>query len=311
MSANDNRTMTDAASARKAKRPLWQRIAIHLAVDGVLFFVAWCAVMYVYQDRLLFPADLAGEPARRPPPSAEVLHLDIGDGRTVEAWFFPAPGAGPDSPAPAVIYFHGNAELIDSQADVARDYQRLGFSVLLPEYRGYGRSTGTPSQEVIRADMIRWYDRLAGRADVDRRRIVFHGRSLGGAVAADLAAARTPAGLILESTFFSVVSMARRYGVPGSLAKNPFRTDRVVRDFDGPLLIFHGTRDSIIPVSHGRRLRDLNPRARYVEYDCDHNDFPGPGNWEAYQGEIRRFLSTGQIVAVTATAPTGRPRGPR
>jgi len=272
---------------------LWLRLAIYLALG----YVIWCTALYFYQDQLMFPIDRAPAPLPRPVRgNIVVMTLDLDSGKQVESWFMPAPGTSTDHPAPVVIFFHGNAELIDYQDDIVRNYHRLGISVLLPEYRGYGYCGGSPSQEAIRKDCVRFYDKLIERAEVDPSRIVFHGRSLGGGVACDVATQRKPAVLILQSTFASAAQMAHGYLAPEFLAKNPFRNDRVVTQLDIPLLIFHGTHDGIIAVRHGRRLRDLAPDAVYIEYDCDHNDWPGLGNEQRFWDEIEKFLSKTGIL---------------
>jgi len=278
-------------------RPFYKRGWFRAVVYVALAYVAWCAALYFYQDKLVFPADMAPEPlaaAYLPTEGTSLLQVDIETGGSVEAWFVPAPDA--DAEKPAVVFCHGNAEIIDYQDTVIRGYHRLGCSVLLPEYRGYGRSAGKPSEKGIVADAVRFYDQLIERDDVDASRIVFHGRSLGGGVAAQLAARRKPAALILQSTFTSVAIIANDYFTPTFLARHPFRTDRVVSEIDVPVLIFHGTRDRIIPVDHGRKLRQLAPGAVYVEYDCGHNDFPGRGNHDAYWGEIAAFLSRAGVI---------------
>jgi len=245
----------------------------------------------------LFPADMAPEPMPMLYNAKTVeIKLDIEDGGQVVAWLAPAPGLTSDNPAPVAIFFHGNAEIIDHQHTVVEGYQRLGCAILLPEYRGYGRSDGKPSEEAIVGDAVRFCDELIKRPDVDSGRIVIHGRSLGGGPAAQLAARFPCKALILESTFSSAAAMAHKYGAPACLARNPFRTDRVLNTFDLPTLIFHGTRDDIIPVAHGRRLRDLARNGTYIEYDCKHNDFPGRDNEEAYWNEIAHFLSRTRVI---------------
>ena len=288
-----------APSAPPAKPPFhkrwWSRPVAYILVA----YAAWCIGLYFFQGKLIFPAYAAPEaPAdpRLPGDRATRIEFEIETGGSVEAWFSPTLAASPDNPAPAVIFCHGNAEIIDQHAAMVAGYRKLGCSVLLPEYRGYGRCAGTPSEKGIVADVIRFHDLLAEREDVDASRIIIHGRSLGGGVAAQLAARRTPAVLILESTFTSVAIMAHRYLVPTFIARHPFRTDHVIPELDVPILIFHGTRDRIIPVKHGRQLRDLTPGARYIEYDCGHNDFPGPGNEREYWDEIRTFLVDADII---------------
>ena len=194
-----------------------------------------------------------------------------------------------------MVFFHGNAELIDYQNDVVSYYHGLGCSVLLPEYRGYGRSTGVPSQDNIRADAVQFYDMLIQRPDVDHARIFFHGRSIGSAVAIDVATERKPAALIIQSAFTNAASMAHGYLAPGFLLKSPFRNDRSLAGLDVPMLIFHGSHDEIIPVAHGRALHALLPQATYVELNCGHNDFPGPDG-EKFHRALEAFLREAKIV---------------
>jgi fermentation-respiration switch protein FrsA (DUF1100 family) len=279
----------------------WGRIMSYLIIV-ILAYVLWCVLLYTWQDRLVWPAELSQAQSARPK-NAEAVSLPIPRGGAVEAWFFPAKPDESGKPAPVVIYFHGNAELIDQQDRIVEGYSKLGISVFLPEYRGYGRSAGKPSEKEIGADMIRFYDRLIQRADVDPSRIVFHGRSVGGGVAADLATRRTPAALILESTFSSIAAMALKFGAPPFLLKHPFRTDRVVEGLDVPMLIFHGTRDTVVPVSHGRRLHKLARGSKYVEYNCEHNDFPGEANEDAYWREIQAFLVRPGVLSAPKPAP--------
>lgn len=278
-------------------KPGYQRLWFRLAAYIVLAYVVWCAALYFYQDRIVFPIDQTPAPLPRPVRgNIVVTKLDLDSGGQVESWFLPAPGASADHPAPAVVFFHGNAELIDYQDDIVRHYHQLEISVLLPEYRGYGHCGGWPSQKAIREDCVRFYDNLIERADVDTSRIAFHGRSLGGGVACDLAMLRKPAVLILQSTFASAAQMAHDYLAPSFLAKHPFRNDRAVVQLGIPLLIFHGMHDPIIALHHGRRLRDLVPDAVYIEYDCGHNDWPGRGNEHRFWDEIRNFLSKTGIL---------------
>ena len=242
----------------------------------------------------MFPAGMVMPPLAAAPREAEVMTIDA-DGDKVQAWFFTAPDASADHPAPVAVFFHGNAELIDYQNDVVSYYRGLGCSVLLPEYRGYGHSDGTPSQDHIRADAVRFYDMIAKRQDVDSSRIFFHGRSIGSAVAIDVATERKPAALIVQSAFTNGASMAHGYLAPGFLLKNPFRNDRSLAGLDVPMLIFHGSHDEIIPVTHGRALHALLPKATYVELNCGHNDFPGRDG-EKFRREVEGFLRQTKIL---------------
>lgn len=293
--------MTDPSPERADSAGGWRRVkgtAQRALVIALLTCLAWWIVLYALQDIMLFPRNMTGPPGPRPPdPNIVQYQVSLDHDGKVEAWFFPSPDATPQQPGPVVVYFHGNAELIDFQKEITDGYKKLGLSMLLPEFRGYGRSDGRPSQKGIGADMQRFYDMLTARPDVDAARIVYHGRSVGGAVAADLASVRKPAAMILESTFISVVRMARRYVAPPLLIKNPYRTDLIIQRADYPLLIMHGAHDQIIPVRHGRTLRDLAPAAmvKYHEFPAGHNDFPG--NDQLYWDLISSFLVTHRLIS--------------
>ncbi|HPD29259.1 MAG TPA: alpha/beta hydrolase [Phycisphaerae bacterium] len=298
---NDSSMPVETDSSPGGKPRGARRAVVRLLVSLTVAYLGWCAVLFFWQDEMLFPRYSAPSPSS-PPPSAnvQIVRIDVGEKRHMEGWFFPAASASLSSPAPVVIYCHGNAEIIDQQEWFVENYHRLGCSVFLPEYRGYGRSPGKPSEKAIVEDCVRFHDELLKREDVDPGRIAIHGRSLGGGVAAQIAARRKPAALILESTFTSVASYAQKYCVPKLLVRHPFRTDLVLPELDVPVLVFHGTRDDIVPVKHGRRLAKLARNAVYVEYDCGHNDAPGPGNEADYWGRIEAFLEEAGITRPTA-----------
>lgn len=255
-------------------------------------YAAWCAALYLAQDRMMFPTHLLGPGLRAPPSGFVSIVIEPEEGGRpvkVEAVYAPAPGASPARPAPLLVFFHGNAEQVDDQYDLAGAWRSRGFGVLLFEYRGYGRSTGTPSQRHFVADARAIYDLVAARPEVDPTRIILHGRSVGGAVAAQLAAVRPAAGVITESAFVSVPAVASRFLAPPFLIRNPFRTDRALAEFGGPVLLLHGLQDEIIGVSHGRRLHRALPNSTLVELAGGHNDFPrDPG---AYWSAIDAFLA--------------------
>jgi fermentation-respiration switch protein FrsA (DUF1100 family) len=268
------------------------------------------------ENWVLFPRYLLPPPARprEDVPGLQSMPIESSDG-VVDAWFLPALGAdghvtADDAGRRAVVIFaHGNGELIDDWPLLLEPYRWMGVSVVLPEYRGYGLSPGLPSETAIREDFVAVYDKLVARSDVDPSRIVLHGRSLGGGVVCALARVRPAAGLILESTFTSVADVARKWMIPKPLLTNQFDNESVVRGFERPILIFHGTRDRVIPYSHARRLEKVAGTARLVTYDCDHNDLPRTqkGFWtdiEAYLAETGVLRAPTARTAPTAPAPT-------
>jgi fermentation-respiration switch protein FrsA (DUF1100 family) len=167
------------------------------------------------------------------------------------------------------------------------------MSVLLPEYRGYGRSTGLPSEPAIVADFEQALGEALRDPRVDPERVIYHGRSLGGGVVCALTRRRVPRALILESTFTSVADVARRLGAPRVLIYDHFESLPVVQAFVGPVLILHGARDLLIPVSHARRLAAANPRAQLVVHDdVGHGDLPParPDYWVQIERMLRAAL---------------------
>jgi hypothetical protein len=264
----------------------WLRGVLPLLLAGLaLFAVGWLAFLFAVQRTVLFPAPLAaGGDAGLARVGGERLWLSHGGGRS-EAWLLPAQPPGRE-PAPLVLFAHGNGELIDHWIREFETLRAWGVWVLLVEYPGYGRSSGSPSQASITGAMIAAYDAVAARPEVDARRIVGWGRSLGGGAVCALARERGLAGLVLESTFTSVRSFARRFGLPGFLVRDPFDSLATVRGFAGPLLVVHGERDDLIPPAHARELFAAAQAGSLHWLPCAHNDCPRP--WAA----LREFLST-------------------
>jgi fermentation-respiration switch protein FrsA (DUF1100 family) len=169
--------------------------------------------------------------------------------------------------------------------------RELGLGVLLVEYPGYGRSEGTPSERSVSDAMRAAYDAVAARPDVDPRRIVGFGRSLGGGAICQLALHRSLAALVLESTFTSVGDIARGFGLPRFLVRDPFDNAAVLAKFAGPVLLVHGEQDTLIPVAHAHALHALRPDARLaLASGCGHNDCPPP--WQL----VKTFLAESGLL---------------
>ncbi len=274
-------------------RRLFRRGLALVLLGVVASYAIWWAMLYQQQDRILFNiGDNRVIPGRIEYPQARILTVDV-DGGKVEALFISAADKPGMAPAPVVIYFHSTADCVDQLSGVIIPYWGMGYSVLLPEYRGFGRAAGAPSEDAIQRDMTGFYDQLVQQPDVDATRIVFHGRALGGAVAASLASVRPPKAMILESTFQSFTAHAATMALPWFLVRNPFRTDEVVARLGRPLLIAHGTNDDLYNVEQARALRDAADASltTYVEFNCGHEDFPGRGKNHLFWGQIKQFLS--------------------
>lgn len=253
-------------------------------------YVVYCGLLFFFQTKLMFPAEFAG-PAGSALPTADTdrIELPTDQGNTI-AWFVPSPGSSSDAPSPLVVFFHGNAELIDHQHFIIDLYHDLGVSVLLVEFRGYGDSDGTPSQKHIVDDTLAVLKQVLERDDVDQQRLVLHGRSIGGGLATQVALQTQPNALIVESTFTSAARMARRYGVPPFLVTSPLNTEPAFKTLDLPILIMHGSRDEIVPVSHAHRLHAAAKQSDLLIFDTDHNTWPPPKEAMQYEGAIEEVL---------------------
>ncbi len=277
---------SDRAAPRAARRRRTLRRALLLCGTLPVIYGAGLIYLLYAQETMIFPRAFDPLPPPVGPTKAGVqsIWLTAPDGVRVEAWYQPGAGCSADQPGPAVIFFHGNGDLIDERWGVCDAYTLLGYNALTMEYRGYGRVGGKPGQQKIVADAERFRAWLAARPEVDSSRIIYHGLSLGGGVAAALAERVPPAALILECTFVSMEAMGQRYLVPPGLCRHPFRTEQTLRRLEAPVLVMHGVRDWTVPVWHGRRLAQAARRSTYVELPCGHHDYAA--DWPA----LRAFL---------------------
>jgi pimeloyl-ACP methyl ester carboxylesterase len=254
---------------------------------ALLLYVVYCGGMFLFQRQFIYPRHLVPlPPATDAAGRFESEWVDTDFGR-VETWYLKA-AAADSRPGPAVIFAHGNGELIDYWPQELSPLAARGIGVLLVEYPGYGRSEGAPTQERIREVFTRAYDRLAAQPEVDRERIVLIGRSLGGGAACDLALKRPAAALVLLSTFTSLRTYAVRYLAPGFLIRDPFDNLAAVQQYAGPVLVAHGRFDMVAPFGHGRELSAAAHRGRLIAYDAGHNDCPP--DWAVFREDLEGFL---------------------
>lgn len=235
-------------------------------------------ILYNAQDQLLYhPYQPAHSRVFVPVPSMhglpfETVHITAADRRaTLHAYWIRHPGER-GRHVPTVVYLHGNAGNVGHRLhNAAGMYHRLQCNLLLVEYRGYGLSTGRPSERGLCVDARTAIDYLFERHDVDLQQIVVFGRSLGGAVAVDVCADpeyyQRVMGVVLENTFTSIAAMAQsllhpamRY-VPSCAYKNRFSSLHKIQFFAAPCLLVSGTEDKLVPP---RMMRQLHARCGSV-----------------------------------------------
>lgn len=219
---------------------------------GAAAYVAIAAYVTINQRRLMYRPD----PRRTTPQASGVQGVRVSavrthDGERLIVWHAPAA-----SGYPTILYFHGNAGYIELRADRLADLMRRGFGVVMPSYRGYGGSTGHPSESNNELDARSVYDwvREQGVAATD---IVMFGESLGTGVATKLAVAKVCAALVLDSPYTSMVELGRRkypWLPVRRLIWDHYETVSHIRRVTVPLLVLHGENDARVPVDMGHTV---------------------------------------------------------
>lgn len=215
------------------------------------------------------------------------------DGVALHGWFAHA-AVSDTRPRRTLLFLHGNAgNITHRQTNIAHLIQR-GLNVFIFDYRGYGKSEGTPSEQGLYADAAAAYEYLLRRQDVQPEHIVFFGRSLGGAVAVELATRNPCEKLILESTFTSIKDMARDLFGPlpaHVILRSQFDSFTKIRTIHVPLLVIHGNQDRIVPFEQGKRLFSAAnaPKCFYEIHGADHNNTYDLGG-NAYFERLTAFI---------------------
>jgi len=230
-----------------------------------------------YQRQMIFPGPQGVSVSMMNDVAAQVgateLSIPTEDGETLYGWHRAAIWSGPRR---VVLYFHGNASSLLAQMELQNLLLSEGWDFVGIHYRGYPGSTGVPSEDGLHKDAAAVWKWVTEELGAEPGRIAIHGRSLGGGVAVPLAASTNPGALVLESTFTSVVDLAKehfRWLPIGSLLEHRFMTRDFAKRVSCPLLVAHGAADSIIDVHHGKELARLFHADEYIEVArIDHND---------------------------------------
>jgi uncharacterized protein len=243
-----------------------------MVAGALLAYLLVALVAYLAQRKLMyFP-----NPTHMLPPQAGLADvaervLDTAEGEHVLVWYGRAmPGR------PTILYFHGNAGSLVDRAERIRRFMSVGLGIYMMTYRGYGGSTGSPSERANMADARLAYGALVGEG-VDPRLLVVYGESLGTGLAARIAVEAPTAGLVLEAPYTSIVDVAAQ-AYPllpvRMLLKDRYETDKIIAQVRVPLLILHGRHDGVIPVEMGRSLARLaNEPKRLVIFPYgEHSD---------------------------------------
>ena len=239
---------------------MWEnfvRALLLILLTGVAFYVLLTAYVYVFQARLIYFPNVPGRRLAATPSQIglrfEEVRITTADRVDLHGWYVAAPAG-----APAVLLCHGNAGNIAHRLDWLETFCGMGFAMLLFDYRGFGQSSGTPTEQGTYLDAQTAWDYLTNTKGFSPRRIVIVGESLGGPIAAHLAKDVVPGALILVSTFTSAPNLARDlywYLPVRLLARFRYPTAAYVAQVRVPTLVVHSRDDETIPFSHGEELR--------------------------------------------------------
>ncbi len=282
--------MLDAKLRRLNVRRVYSwLVTLLVLVAALVLFVRWLEPRFAF-----FPFSGETETPRHFGIDYEPLAIDTSDGERLRAWLMRAP-----SPRATIVYFHGNGANLSNWAPILAGIVRRGFSILAVDYRGYGLSTGRPSERGLYRDVdatvAQAWTLFDGNVPV-----IYWGRSLGATMAAYAATVRTPRGLILESGFpdaRSVIRSSPPLFLLSIFSTYRFATARHLQSVSVPILVMHGDHDSVIPYELGRSLFEgIQGNKTFVTIaGGDHNDV-APPEPQVYWSAVDRFVQGLQPV---------------
>lgn len=254
---------------------------IYIVITGVVYLGQTRMIFYPVREITATPADIGLE--------FEDVFLRTKDNIAVSAWYVPA-----QNERAVVLFCHGNAGNNSHRLDSIRIFHDLNLSVFIFDYRGYGKSEGSPTEEGTYLDAEAALDYLITVKQIPPAKVLLFGRSLGGAVAAEVARRRTVGGLIIESGFTSVPELGGKYFpfLPVKLlSRYSYATVNKVAEINTPKLFIHSPHDEIIPFQYGKTLYEkASPPKEFLEIRGDHNNgFLISGS--IYTEGLNRFIS--------------------
>jgi uncharacterized protein len=274
----------------------WKRMIAGFVLLLAGAYVVIAVFMYVGQSYLVYypSSKMLGDPGKIGHKFEDVSFM-AADGVSLHGWFVPANGQN----RPVLLWCHGNGGNISGRLEMLRIFTSLELNVFTFDYRGYGLSEGEPQEQGTYRDVEAAWEYLTKTRRIEPTRIVVLGRSLGGPIAAHLAARQNPAGLILVSTFTALADVGQEvypYLPVRLLSRIHYPTRDKLIQTTAPVMILHSQTDELIDFHHGRELFEAaNEPKRFVEIGGGHNEVLTHSP-RAFSDAIRDFI--GQYVVV-------------
>lgn len=249
------------------------RMLFSLSIVAAIAYCALALVIFIAQPGLIYYPEPGRNIIAAPDYvglAYEPVEISTTDGETLHGWFVPAPAA-----KGTMLFFHGNAGNISHRMEYLLMFHRLGYNTFIFDYRGYGQSSGSPSESGTYLDAQAAWRYLTEAKGIPPARIVLFGESLGGAVAAWLAMNEKPGALVLASVFTSVPDMAAKiypFLPVRLLSRFDYNTIEYLRTVTCPVFVAHSSQDDIVPFAHGRALyQAAREPKQFLELQGGHN----------------------------------------
>lgn len=270
------------------------KIMVYIVLSVAVAYLVIVLSIYGLQRHLMYHTDteIAAPDAYKLHGFSEVF-VGTPDNETIQLWYHPAKAG-----FPTIIYYHGNAYTLGDRADIYAALTNKGFGILALSYRGYGKSTGSPTEQGLYIDARTTLQYAMTTLHINPARILLYGESLGTGVAVQMATEYKVAGIVLQSPYTSVEGRAAEiyFYVPVHLLiKDKYDSIDKMADVKAPLLLFHGEKDRVIPVAHGRAMFAAanEPKEAVFFPNTGHNDFDNT----AISEHVLHFAQTHHLVA--------------
>lgn len=268
------------------------RLILTVLGGGLAVYAGLAVYLFLFQGQFIYFPEMPSRVVEFTPREAgldyEPVQLHTEDGETLAGWFVPAA-----VPRGSLLYLHGNGGNIGHRIELVEVFHRLGLNVLIFDYRGYGASTGRPTEQGTYRDALAGWRYLTETRHIPATDIYYFGESLGGSIAAWLAERHPPKALVLYATFTSVADMARQLYpfMPTSLLlRYRYDTRAALAKLACPVFIMHSTQDEIVPYTHAQALLAVvQGDKQLVPLRGGHNDAPFVSR-DIYETALGEFL---------------------
>ncbi len=263
---------------------------IWIIVSCIALYILYCLAFIVFQRYFIFrPQKLTDSYVFNAATAFREINIEANDHTRLNGFLLQ-----PQATKGIIIYFHGNWKNLDNYLPFTKKVTYLCFSVLLPDYRSFGKSGGRLTEQNFYADTELWF--AVARQYFDENKILIYGRSLGTTAAACLAARQQCHQLILETPFANMYDIGRRFGMllpDGNYLSFGFRTDLFLQSVKVPILILHGNKDETVSIHSGKKLKQyLKPGDRFVE--IENGKHKNLHQFETYHDALNDFLAAGR-----------------